>query len=189
MKSSWFGLKAVVPLTWARDVELIPARIDGPFLGLTLPPSISMSSSLEAARLACAGLSSDCCEAADIPGILIVLACGLSCSRSASVLSFLFLAMASSIRDEAVWKLADDEDGETTSRALFLLSSSSTFRPGPSLPGDGGALRFDVLRLPDAEPAGDAGTETPPVMIDVNGVKTALLGLGASIAGAASASA
>lgn len=118
------------------------------------------------------------------------IVCGLSCSRSASVFGFLFLAMASSIRDEAVWKLADDEDGETTSRALFLFSStSSAFRPGPSLPGDGGAFRLDVLRLPDAEPEGDAGTETPPVMIDVNGVKTALLGLGASIAGAASASA
>lgn len=86
------------------------------------------------------------------------------------------------MRDDAVWKLAAEEEGETISRARFLFCSSlsSSFRPAPSLPGDKGAFRFDCLRLPDAEPDGDGGTETPPVMTDVKGVKTAFPGFGVS---------
>lgn len=85
------------------------------------------------------------------------------------------------MRDDAVWKLADDEEGETISLALFLICSSfSSLFPESSLLGDRGAFLFDVLRPPEAEPDGDAGTETPPVMIDVNGVKTALFGFGCS---------
>lgn len=83
------------------------------------------------------------------------------------------------MRDDAVWKLAAEEEGETISRARFFCCSSlsSAFRPTPSLPGDNGAFRLACWRLPEAEPDGDGGTETPPVMIDVKGVKTAFPGL------------